>query len=139
MKKILVDTSVIIDFLRCRDKNSSLFYRIFSQEKYKPVISLITITELWAGKSMTKKQTLRLVERLIKKCKIVFPSIETAKLTGKILRQTNYQISFQDAQIAALALENKLSLLTLNEKDFRQLKRLKLLSPTGSLPVGDGR
>ena len=125
MKEILVDTSVIIDFLRRKDKKNSLFYRVFLQGKHIPIISLITITELWAGKSLEEIKCLKFIERFIKNCEILPPTLETAKLAGKILRQTNYQISFQDAQIASLALENKLNLLTLDENDFKRVKRVE--------------
>ena len=126
MKKVLVDTSIFIDFLRRKDKENSIFYKVFSQEKNKPVISLTTITELWAGKSTEKKENLKFIEGLVENCEIVLPTLKTAKIAGKILRQTNYQISFQDAQISSLALENKLPILTLNEKDFRKIKKIKL-------------
>lgn len=127
MKKTLVDTSVFIDFLRRKDKNNSLFYQVFSQEKYKPIISLITITELWAGRSIEKKENLKFIEELVGNCEILMPSLKTAKKAGWILRQTNYQVSFQDIQIASLALENKLPILTLNKKDFEKIKGIKLL------------
>ena len=127
MKKVLVDTNIIIDFLRRKDKNNSSFYQVFSQEKYKPVVSLTTITELWAGKSTEKKENLKFIEKLIENCEVLLPSLKTAKLAGKILLQTNYQISFQDAQITALALENKIPILTLNKKDFEKIKGIKLL------------
>ena len=125
MKKVLVDTSVIIDFLRRKDKENSVFYKTFFKEKDKPTISLTTITELWAGKSMEKKESLKFVEGLVGNCEILPPSLNTAKLAGKILRRSNYQISFQDAQIASLALENNLLLLTLDKKDFRRIKKIK--------------
>ena len=128
MEQVLVDTSMLIDYLRCKEKNKTPFYRIFSQSKYHPVISLITVTELWAGQSLKDKKTLRVVEELVKKCKIIYLNLKTSKQAGEILRQTNYQVSFQDAQIAALALENQLPLFTLDTQDFQKIKGLKFLS-----------
>lgn len=125
MKRVLVDTNVIIDYLRRKDKANSLFFQVFSLKDYIAVVSLTTITELWAGRSMTKQSTLKKVKKIIDNCEITLPSLEIAKQTGRILRQTNYQISFQDAQIAALTLENKFPLLTLDQKDFRKIKRIK--------------
>ena len=75
---------------------------------------------------MSKRETLMKVKKIITKCEMVLSSLETVKLAGKILRQSNYQISFQDAQIASLSLENKLSLLTLDEKDFKKIKGVKI-------------
>jgi len=125
MKKILVDTNIFIDYLRRKDKANSLFFQIFSQKKYSAVISLTTVTELWAGKSMSKKQVFKKVSEIIDRCELVLPEMKTAKRAGEILRQANYEVAFQDAQIAALALENKLLILTLNQKDFRKIKALK--------------
>src|SRR4051794_19745497 len=50
MKKLLIDTSVIIDFLRRQDKEQSLFYTL-AREKYLLYISIISHTELFAGKA----------------------------------------------------------------------------------------
>lgn len=127
MKKVLVDTSVIIDFLRRGDKTKSAFYQVFSSGEYQPVIALVTISELWAGKSMENKKTARLVEKIVDGCEILFPDLNIAQKTGEILRQTNYEVAFQDAQIAALARENKLLLLTLNKKDFRKIEGVRFL------------
>ncbi len=59
MKSILVDTSVIIDYLRRTDKKNSLFYNTFAKTKHKAYISLTTITDLWAGISMKNKNPLK--------------------------------------------------------------------------------
>lgn len=131
MKKVLVDTNIIIDYLRRKDKTKSLFFQIFSQKEYKALISLITITELWAGKSMVKKKVLGFVNKLVQKCELIPPSVKTAKIAGKMLRQSNYQISFQDARIAALAFENKLPILTLNKKDFSKIKGINFFKLSG--------
>ena len=125
MQKILVDTSIIIDFLRRKDKVNSLFYQVFTK-KNLAVISLTTITELWAGKSLTKRNVLAKIENIVSRCEILIPNIAIAKQAGRILRETNYEISFQDAQVAAQAIDNSLPLLTLNEKDFRTIKGIKL-------------
>ncbi|MBL7078141.1 PIN domain-containing protein [Candidatus Shapirobacteria bacterium] len=126
MAKILVDTDVIIDSFRRSNKKDTLLVKVFSQSKNIAFISLVTIAEIWAGKSMSGKEDLRVAEELLKNCHVLMSSIKTAKKAGTILRQTNYQLSFQSAQIAALAIENKLAILTLNQKDFKKVKGLKL-------------
>lgn len=125
MKKILVDTSVIIDFLRRQDKTNSVFWQVFSQAKCQPVIGLTTVVELWAGKSMSEKKTRSFIEELLDKCEILFPDLRLAKKTGALLRRSNYQLSFQDAHIAVFSLEEHLPLLTLNRKDFARIKGIK--------------
>lgn len=129
MTAVLVDTNIIIDYLRRKDKQNSLFFKVFGQRKNKAIVSATTVTELWAGKSMARKKVFQRVKGIIDKCKIIMPDLETSRLAGEILRKTDCQIAFQDAQIAALALRNKLPLLTLNEKDFQSIKGVALFQP----------
>lgn len=125
MKKVLVDTSVIIDFLRRRDKTKSAFYQVFSSGEHQPVIALVTISELWAGRSIENKKTAKLVKKIVDGCEILFPDLNIGQKTGEILRQANYEVAFQDAQIAASARKTKLLLLTLNKKDFQKIKGVR--------------
>lgn len=126
MKKILVDTSIIIEFLRLTDKTKSVFYQIFNQTDYLPVVSLVTVSELWAGKSMKNEATLTVVEELLTSVEILPSNLKIAKKTGEILRLLDYTIAFQDAMLAASALEKNLAVLTFNEKDFIKIPGLSL-------------
>ena len=55
MSKILIDTSIVIDFLRQKDKSKTmLFY--FADNKYALYSSIITHTESYAGKSVWERQ-----------------------------------------------------------------------------------
>ena len=126
MNGILVDTSVIIDFLRRKDKEKSYFYKIFEDGVYVPVLSLVVVSELWAGKSMASKVSRKKVEKLLERCEIVFPTVDSAKRVGELLRSVNYEVSFQDVSIAVDAIENNLELLTMNKKDFEKIDGLKL-------------
>ncbi|MFH1602122.1 MAG: PIN domain-containing protein [Candidatus Shapirobacteria bacterium] len=126
MANILVDTNIIIDYLRQKNKSKSIFFKIFSQKENKAFVALVTVAELWAGKSAAQKKTSQLLEKIINGCQVLIPSLNTAKKTGELLRQTNYNLSYQDAQIAALSLENKLEVLTFNQKDFKKVKKVRL-------------
>ncbi|MBL7150684.1 PIN domain-containing protein [Candidatus Microgenomates bacterium] len=124
MKKVLIDTSVLIEFLRVK-KKKTLYERILTG-KWRPVVSFITPAELWAGKSVWQdKNKTELLENLLSGIEIIFPSPVTLKLTGKLRAQ--YQISLLDAFIAAAAIEQKLSLATFNLKDFKKIKEVKVL------------
>ncbi len=50
MKKVLIDTSVLIEFLRV--KNKKTIYEKILEDSCQPVVSFITPAELWAGKSV---------------------------------------------------------------------------------------
>lgn len=56
MKKLLLDTSILIDFLRRKDKENSLLYEYAQETLYIPII---THTELFAGKSIREHEASR--------------------------------------------------------------------------------
>lgn len=123
MKKVLVDTSVLIEFLRVKTKET-IYEKILAKRR-QPVVSFITPAELWAGRSVWEnKKKAELLGTLLSGIEIVFPALATLKLSGKL--KVKYQISLLDAFIAAAAIEKGLPLITLNLKDFKKIKELKL-------------
>lgn len=124
MKKILIDTSILIEFLRVKKKET--FYEKILTKKWRPVVSFITPAELWAGSSVWQsKSKARILEITLSGIEIIFPSFSTLKLSGKL--RAKYKISLLDAFIASNAIEEKLPLATLNLKDFKKIKKLKIL------------
>ena len=124
MKKVLVDTSVLIEFLRV--KKEKTFYEKILENSYQPVVSFITAAELWAGKSVWEsKKKARALEVVLEGVEIVFPGLSTLKLAREIT--VKYRISLIDGFIAAAGLEEKLPLATLNLKDFGKIKGIKIL------------
>ena len=124
MKKLLLDTSVLIDFLRRKDKERSLLIKV-NHLGYSPAISFITHTELFSGKSIwQKKKAKRELEALLSGLEIILLNLQLSQRAGKI--RARYQIGLIDAIIAACAIEEKLSLVTLNVKDFKKIKGLKV-------------
>lgn len=125
MKKILLDTSVLIDFLRRKDREKSLLVEI-ARLGYSPAISLTTHTELFSGKSVwQKKRAKKELEVLLSGLEIILVNEQVSLMAGKL--RARYQIGLIDAIIAACAIEQKLPLLTLNVKDFKKIKGIKLL------------
>lgn len=123
MKKVLIDTSVLIEFLRIKRKKT--FYEEILARKWRPVVSFITPSELWAGRSVWQDESkAELLENLLSGIGIIFPSLATLKLAGKLRAQ--YRVSLLDAFIAAAAIEQKLPLATLNLKDFKKIKEVKI-------------
>ena len=123
MSVLLVDTSVIIDYLRRRDKENSLIYKL--SEKFELKVSIITHTELYAGKSIWENASAR------KTLEILFDGVKILPITkdlsisaGKI--KAKYDISLMDAIIAATSLKGKIAIATLNTKHFSLIKILKL-------------
>lgn len=121
----LVDTSVIIDFLRSKDKTESHFYK--AQEKYESLyVSMITRSELYSGRSVWESKKAK------KDLLITFESVsilnfteDIADLAGKI--RSTYGVDLIDAIIAATAIQNQIPLMTINTKHFKMIKGLELV------------
>lgn len=124
MKKILLDTSVIIDFLRRKDKDKTLLF-IFAQQDYQLYVSIITHTELYAGKSVWEnKKAKEELEVLFSGMKILALEPNISQKAGEI--KAKYNLNLLDAIVASTAIIHKLELSTLNIKDFDQVKELNL-------------
>lgn len=122
---ILVDTDIIIDYLRVSDKQNTLYFRLFTDRSTNiAAVSFITVIELYAGKEMGREEKRNVVEKIISYSQILDGNQEFYQLAGEILR--HYTIKFQDGLIAAHALLFSLPLLTKNRKDFKKIKGLKL-------------
>ena len=121
---LLLDTDILIDYLRQAEKET-LFTKICKKHSTL-YISGITITELWAGKSIEKKMEKQKAERLLGKLKIVIANTKISKKAGDLLRKYQ-QFTIADALIAATAIDKKTKLATFNKKHFENIKGLKLL------------
>lgn len=112
-QKILVDTDVLIDFLRKKPEARS---RLESASQTADLyLSVITIAELLAGmRPHEKKDT----EDLIEGFNLV-PVTETiARRGGELRRRHSKRILLPDCLIGATALQEDCSLLTGNHKDY---------------------
>lgn len=123
--KLLLDTSLIIDFLRQKDKQQTWFY-LLARQRRQLAVSIITHTELFAGESVWEKPKAR------KELEVIFAGInliplnqEISILAGKI--RAKNKIDLIDAIIAATAVSEKLDLVTLNPKHFKKIAGLRLV------------
>lgn len=121
--KVVIDTSVIIDYLRTKDLQS-LFVRI--EETHEIVLSLITVAELYSGRSVQKEgQDKKTLNGIVDGAEIIIPDLTAVKSVGRL--RAEYHLSLGDAFIAALALDLNVPLATLNVRDFKQIDGLKML------------
>jgi len=131
MEKILVDTDILIEFFRIKDRSLSLYSKIFRINTHIPMISSVTIAELFAGRSIQDKREEAILKEFLSKVEILYSNFEVMKLTGEIMRSSDYKATFQDAEIASCALYYELPLLTKNVKDFCKILGLKLFDENG--------
>lgn len=123
MEKVVVDTDVVIDFLRM---NAGLFLKLLeSQKKYELelYLSSITLMELFAGEMNTSE--LAELTKLLVNLKIVSFDQELAKFTGKIKRGKRLQIHFADFIIGATSLYLNAKLATRNRSHFKEIGKIR--------------
>lgn len=124
MSKLLLDTSIIIDYLRKKDKSQTILYNLVENgnELYA---SIVVHTESYAGRSIWERKDAKLaLETLFGGIKIL-PLNESISINaGKIC--ASYGTDIVDAIIAATALSHNLKLATLNLKDFEKVEGVRL-------------
>lgn len=125
---VILDTNLIIDQLRQPPKKSYLYKltREFSRDFL--AISMVSVQELYEGKSTLDSRREELMLATIAPLKILPYTFEVAQLAGEILRDLSRPIEFADAAIAACTIVNGAQLATLNKKDFLQIADLELLN-----------
>ena len=127
-REILVDASVIIEFLRKQNKKDSVLWKA-KEKGCDCIVSTITIFELYAGaKSDRHKDDLK---RLLKWFNVVSFTENIAKKSAEIylkLKKKNDQIEFRDIFIGATAIEKDLTLLTLNKRHFSRIPEIKIIN-----------
>jgi tRNA(fMet)-specific endonuclease VapC len=123
---LLIDTSIIIDHLRKKNKKHSQLYNIVG--KYTLYISTITVFELYAGAiNDQKKQD---ISNVLEYVNILPFNKKTAQKSGELylsLRKENQVIETKDLFIAATAISHDLVLMTLNLKHFERIRELNIL------------
>ena len=124
---IILDTNIIIDHLRILGNKESYFVKLSKiLPKDDLAISLVTIQELFQGKSTRDTEPEKNLIAVIEPLKILPYTYQIAKLAGQINRDVKNTIEFTDAAIAATAIVNKAKLFTLNKKDFHDISGLEL-------------
>lgn len=124
---ILIDTSIIIDFLRKEKKEKSLLWQI--RETSVCFMSSITLFELLSG-AKTNKQ-FEDINRIIKWIDSLSFNDYIAEVAASILRDLksrNQLIDYRDIFIAATAMFHQLTLATLNISHFERIEGLGLLN-----------
>ena len=130
MKKALLDTDVIIDFLR-KGLDSSIFQKI-KERKIEAYISSITLFELYNGALLSKdpKQKLEDLSQMMNTINLMSFGGEQAYVASKIyayLRKSGLSVEMKDIMIAACAVSKGLELYTRNKKHFERMPELEFL------------
>lgn len=111
---VLVDTDVFIDHLRGAVELKPGRHRLH--------YSVVTRAELFAGNSATD-----LVSQLLAPLRELTVDRSVAERAGRVVRE--FGLRMPDALIAATAMENRLTLMTRNRKDFDKVRGLRIRTP----------
>ena len=116
---VLVDTDVLIDYLRGQRDAAAFLYSLGEP----PMVSVITLAELWAGARPGEEARLRQALQVLRLAKV---DATIAERAGRLRRQfgPSHGTSLPDALIAATAVELGLTLVTLNERHFPMVEKL---------------
>lgn len=121
--KVVVDTSVAIDYLRRRDSEKSLYVKL--SKHVEIIMSLLAVAELYSGRSVQQEGLAKKnLEEMLTGVEIIIPTIETVKIVGRL--RARYDLSLPDAFVAALVLDLNIPLATLDVRDFKQIDGLKM-------------
>lgn len=120
-KTIIVDTDVLIDFLRGEKKAVAFFKSASASISF----STITVAEIYSGIKGQKEE--REIERLFSLFPQLPVSAEIARLAGKLVQhyRPSHGIEIPDAIIAATCTVSDANLSTLNVKHYPMFTGLK--------------
>jgi predicted nucleic acid-binding protein len=124
MGSYLIDSNIISKLVNQKLTNSGDKLVSENIDSGNTLISIIVYIELVSWKAPPQKDALN---NLIQSAKILNIDLKIAQGAG-ILRQ-KHRMHLADAVIAATAIHHKLTLLTDNERDFANIKGLKLINP----------
>jgi tRNA(fMet)-specific endonuclease VapC len=125
-RAVLIDTSLVIDYLRSADKPTTRFISLF--KAHDLVISVISVFELLNG--ATTKEKITDIRKICKSLTIIDFNVECAEKASEIYRELKTQnklIEFRDILIGATAIANNYPLATSNKKHFERLREIKLI------------
>ncbi|WP_295655512.1 type II toxin-antitoxin system VapC family toxin [uncultured Mucilaginibacter sp.] len=127
-KIILLDTSILIDYFRKKDKNKTAFFNLSnSYSGFK--ISVLTEYEIYSGAKKEQYEYWRDVLKLIPIVTLDSEIIKTAVEINNELKKSNKQLAIADLFIAATAIKLNLPCATLNAKHFQRVENLELVIP----------
>lgn len=128
MKRVLIDTDILIDFLREKREAKKVIESVIS-EQIIGMISVITESELFSGKECNNSEKRKAVEDLLLLMNKIDVDSDIAKKGGELRR--TYDTPLLDSLIAATAILTNAIVYTRNRKHFQHMKEVNIATPYG--------
>lgn len=123
---IIVDTSLLIDFFRKKNKEHTILFEL--KKQYHLTISVITVFEFKVGSTQNSIEEIALMLQDFDTLPLDVAAIEESVIIYQNLKRRNLRIGLADTLIAATAIANNLPLATLNREHFSRIDLLSLLN-----------
>lgn len=133
MKKYLLDTNILLDFILKRSPQRVKKIRTFLTENYVDsqfFVSIVIIAEIiWVLKSFYKRsrtETVSILEKILKTNQIKICECESENVIEKTLNNyKKYNISFVDAYLGALYSTGNYKSVVTFDNDFNKIPGIK--------------
>lgn len=122
MELICLDTSILIDHRRAKDKSVSLLFRLSA--KFSLAVTSITVFELWKGDNTGEDA---FWEQLFSKMTLLDFDTESGKISGSDfldLKKKGLLIDIEDILIGGIAKRHQLRVATTNPNHFSRIQGL---------------
>jgi predicted nucleic acid-binding protein len=126
-KTILLDTGILIEYFRKKDKSKSVLYKL-SLDRYQFRVSSITQYEILLGATTNQMD---FWQEFFTKVQVLPFNGESAFIASELykeLKSKNKLIDMADILIASIAIEKLIPLATLNLKHFSRIAGLEVLA-----------
>lgn len=125
---ILVDTSILIDFYRKKNKEKTIWISLV-RRGYGFAISVVTKYEIFSGASKEQLEYWNKIMQNISVLSLDSNVVDSAVEINSVLKRKRKQIDLADLFIAATAISHNLSIATLNKKHFMRIDDLQIIEP----------
>lgn len=125
MENILIDTDIVIEYLRSKDKSSTVLIKLV--QDHDLFLSSISEFELYLGANTARHQTdLEMIFTSVTVIPFDFGCGKIAADIWKDIRSRHQHLDIKDIFIASIAIHNRVWLHTFNKKHFQGIENLRL-------------
>lgn len=124
--KIVVDTSILIDYLRGGKRGGQFIEEVEGDDDSELFLPTIVVFELFSGQSTKSPIVVTKILNLLKFFQRIELTEEIAIQAGQLYRDTKKTLQVPDYIIAASAVQINAQVATLNQRHFEQIPNINL-------------